>query len=318
MKRTGNPNQGTIVKIAASPAFNIGDWDSYSDESGLPESAAKHESLIDPHVRTYRADLPHFKQINRIPSIDVARKIGWEVAVEKSGEEIVEKIVCPRSTEHKPGTSPYLRVLQSNNRVVCESCDTYPMTVLEMVQHFKGFDTLHQAAEYVACSYPDVPRKAKASYLNNPTGEHVPPGCLDPWILLISSGIYSRLAVPSQRLIPVLLERAKWRDDGGEYRLHFSQRAMMRYTGIASFTGISEGLTELAAIGFLQRLPVPRRKGSVEREVAEYVLTPLSQRLREFADETAAKLGATIHQEKAIARRKRQGRERKRLSPLSD
>ncbi|HKN74222.1 MAG TPA: hypothetical protein VJW94_03515 [Candidatus Acidoferrum sp.] len=299
-------------------SFNWGDLPGYSHDSESSESEAENDSLTDLSEHGYLLDLPHFKKINQLAVIDVARKIEWEVAVVQGDKDSIEKIVCPRSVEHKPGTSQYLKVLPSNNKVVCVSCDTYPMTVLDMVRNFEKFETLRDAAEHVANYFPDLPRKPKASYLSNPTGESVPPDCRNPWVLLISSGIWAELSVPSQRLIPVLLTHSKWKDDGQTYRLKLSQRAMMRYSGVGSFTGINEALTELAAIGFLERVPVPRRKSSVERETAEYVLTPLSQRLRELADAAVANFGEAIFQSKAIRRREKQARERKRMFPNLD
>jgi len=299
-------------------SFNLGDLHGYSNDSELSEPEAEHDSRTDLSEHPYVPDLPHFKEINQLPVIEVATKFGWQITVVERDKGPIEKIVCPRSDKHERGASPHLKVLLSNNKVVCESCDTYPMTVLDMVRHFGKFETLRDAAEHVARYFPDLPRKPKASYLSNPTGELVPPDCRNPLVLLISSGIWAGLSVPSQRLIPVLLTHSKWKDDGQPYRLILSQRAMMRYSGICSFTGISECLTEAAAIGFLQRLPVRGRAGSPEKETAEYVLTPLSPRLRKFADETAAKLGEAIYRDKAIARRERQKRERKRMFPNLD
>jgi hypothetical protein len=309
MKRTGSPNQGTTDGPSAPTAFHLGDLSSYSTDNGLAEPAAKKDFLTDPFVRPYVADLPNFRLINQISIVEVAARIGWRV---EDG-----KIICPQSAEHDAGTSQAIRLLPSSNKVICDACDTYPMTVLDMVQDFGGFGELSDAAEYISCHYPNAPRKSKASYLKNPTGEHVPPGCRNPWTLLITSGIWSDLSVPSQRLIPVFLQRSNWRDDE-ECVFHFSNRAMMRYSGIGTFTGISEALAELKAIGWLERLPVRQRERSPEREIAGYRLTPLSQRLRKFADATATKFGATIFQEKAIARRKRQERERKRQFPSLD
>ena len=78
---------------------------------------------------------------------------------------------------------------------------------------------------------------------------------------------------------------------------------------------ISKALTELKAIGLLERLPVRRRAHSPEKETAEYLLIPLSLRLREFADATVAKLGAAMFQEKAIRRQERLERDGKRMFP---
>jgi hypothetical protein len=312
MKQSGNPNQGTTTKKPAYVTVPIGNWDLYTDDGGMPEPSSERDNVTAPPMRPYVADLPNFNQINALSAIDVAKKIGWEVVNVWKRKKFVEEIVCPRSSEHGPGKSPYLKVLPSNNKVVCEACDTFPLSVLDMVQDFGGYKTLREAAEYVAGYYPDLPRKAKASYLKNPKVEPVPPGCRDPWILLISSGIYAELSVSSQRLIPVLLERANWKDNGPECLLRLSERAMMQFSGIGSYTGIGEALTELNAIGFLEKLLAPRRANSPERETGVYRLTPLSPRLKQLADNNCPKFGETIYQEKAIARQKRKERDRKR------
>jgi hypothetical protein len=307
MKTTGKPSQGTTAGTAAPAAFHFGDLASY----GPPEPVADQESLREPPERPYVPDLPDFRRINQTDVIDVARKVGFEVEI----AEGKDYIVCPLFAEHRSERVRHLKRISSNNRVVCEACDTYPMSVLDMVQYFGGYETVRDAAEYVASHYPDIPRKRKASYLNNPKGEAVPEGCQDPWTLLIKSGIWAELSSPSQRLIPILLTFAKWRDDEEKRPLPLSQRAMMRYSGIASFTPINEALTELKAIGWLERLPVATRDRSPERETAKYVITPLSQRVREFADRTGTRLGQTIFQDKAIRRRERQERNLKRMFP---
>ncbi len=291
--------------------FNFGDFEGYTRDEQLPDPASEHTSVTVPPVKPYVPDLPHFGHINRIPIADVATKLGWQV----TGTAEARKITCPKSNDHSTRTLPFLRILQSSNKVVCDACDTYPMTVLDMVKCFGRFETLRDAAECVAAYYPDMPRKAKASYLNNPRGEPVPPGCVNPNSLLVTSGIWGELSTPSQKLIPVLLAFYK-QDSAAPFPL--SQRAMMQYSGIGSFTGISEALTELKAVGFLERLPVRRRERSPEKETARFCVTPLSQRLRDFADITAQRFGATIFQEKAIAREKRRQRNLKWMLSPSD
>jgi hypothetical protein len=290
-------------------SFNLGDLGSYSTEAEHFESGANPAPVTEIPVRPYVPDLPDFRAINDIPIVEVAREVGFEV--EGTGKK--GKIVCPRLSEHPEGTSRYLTLFPTNNKVVCQGCDTYPMSVLDMVQTFGEFNTLRDAAEFVAIYYPGLPRKPKASFMNNPKCDPVPAGCRDPWTLLITSGIYAELAAPSQRLLPVLLEFAKRRGDGEPLRV--SQRAMMQYSGIASFTPISEALTELAMIGLLERLPVARRRHSPERDTAEYIVTPLSPRLRKFAEVTCAKLGEAVRREKAIRSRERLERDRKRMFP---
>ena len=90
---------------------------------------------------------------------------------------------------------------------------------------------------------------------------------------------------------------------------------MLRYSGLSSFTPISEALTELNAIGWLRRPPVERMENSPERKTGVYVLTPLSERLMEYAQALASQFGATIYQDKQIRKRERWERHRRRLHP---
>lgn len=262
-------------------------------------------------MSSYTPDLPHFGSINQIPIADVAAKVGLEIEV--SGKQV--KIVCPRWSKHDSGKSKYLTVLLTRNRVVCDGCDTYPLSVLDMVQEFCGFNTPLEAAECIAAYFPELPRKAKASFLHNPAGEQVPEGCRDPWILLVKSGIWAQLTVPSQRLSPVLLALST-EDEERVRRVRLSNRAMFQYSGMGSFNSLSESLTELAAIGFLERPLVARRKNSPERETAAYIVTPFSSRLWEFAKRESQRIGEKIFNEKQIRSKQRQMRERKRMFGL--
>jgi hypothetical protein len=246
------------------------------------------------------SSLPDFNFINRLPIVDVARKIALEVTNE--GE-----IVCWRSNEHKSGTSPFLRALRSN-KVICDACETYPLSVLDMVQNF-GELTLPDAGECVASYYPDVPRKAKGSHLKNPMGEPVPPGCRDPWTLLVTTGVWAELSETAKALVPMFLHFAEWDDGGNEGRLTTSHGAIKQYTGIRSPNAIVNATRELEAIAWLQRVR-SLRGGSPVEGVMTYIITPLSQGVIDKANETAPLLAARISDEKRIKKQKRKERER--------
>src|SRR5580704_7220193 len=146
--------------------------------------------------------LPDFKFINRIPIVDVARKMGSDIGLEVGNDG---NIRCPQSSKHPDGTSPFLKILPSSNRIFCEACDTGLMTVLEMVLKFGGIKPLLDAGECVA-TYFTVPRIRKASHLNNPKGELVPEGCRDPLALLMTSGVWTELSVPVKLVIVAFLK----------------------------------------------------------------------------------------------------------------
>src|ERR1700675_598660 len=245
--------------------------------------------------------LPDFKFINRIPIVDVARKIALEVIGD--GE-----IRCWRSNEHKRGTSPFLRVLPAN-KVICGACGTSKMSVVDMVRHFGGFETPREAGECVASFYPDVPRTPKGIHLKNPTCEPVPPGCRNLWTLLIPSGVWAELSETAKALVPVFLLFAEWNDAGDEGLLTISHGGLKQYTGLRSPNALVKAIKELEEIGWLGKRP-SLRGHSPAQGVMTYVITPLSQGVRDKANETAPALAARISYEKGIAKRKREERKR--------
>jgi hypothetical protein len=116
-------------------------------------------------------------------------------------------------------------------------------------------------------------------------------------------------------LIPVLLKLPKWEDGRSECVHRISNRAMMQFTGIGTFTGISEAMTDLAAIGWLERLQLRRRGGSLVYDTAQYRLTPLSAPVRKLADDTAQKFSQKIREEQVLRRQNRQERNFEKMWP---
>jgi hypothetical protein len=181
------------------------------------------------------------------------------------------------------------------------------MSVLDMVQYVGGLDR-QEAAECVA-HYFHVPRIAMGSRFKNPDCFPEPPACKDPIRLLVSSGIWASLSVCAQRLIPVFLALAEW-EEFVECSKHMPYRTMTRYSGIKSPNAIKSALDELEKIGFLRRLESRTRGASPIKEAGEFVVTPLSEKLKQLADGTAPKFGAEIKSEKAARKQQRQERQR--------
>jgi hypothetical protein len=287
--------------------FDFGNMADYSVDDGEIEQPpgwevecnALHSAQTS--VRQPGRGLLDFKHINRIPVVDVAQAIGYKI----EGNDKDKQIVCPRSSEHKNKSQRFLTILGSN-KVVCRLCDTYPLSVLDMVREFDRIEDLTDAAECIAFYFPIIPEISPGSHLRNPTWDDVPPGCKDPLILLTASGIWAQLTVPAQRLIPVSLAFASKNE---ESTVRVSYRALQRYSGIESPNSIRAAVTELEAIGFLKRRPLRARGNSPVKETAEYYVTPLSDRLREFANRISPQFGDAILIEKATRRQKRLARQ---------
>lgn len=262
-----------------------------------------------PPRKPYSAGLPDFKYINRIPITDIARKLGFEFA--NNG-----KIACWHSEGHKDRRPSFLRVLESN-KVKCDACNNEAMSVLTMVKDYGHFDSLLEAAECIAIDF-DVPRIAKGSHLNNPDCQVVPPACEDPIALLVSSGVWSELPTPTQRLIPVLLSLATWTDDHSPGIITLSYRGMTTFSGMNNHTSIRQALTELERIGWLEVLDSPSRGESPIKGTGRYRLTPLSQRVRDLADRTAPGFGDAIKADKADRKRQREERARELAQTTSE
>jgi hypothetical protein len=290
--------------------FPLGNLDAYSvademseDQPASGDARFNDHTSRDTTVRQPGTGLLDFKFINRIPIADVAQAIGYKI----EGSHKNRQIVCPRSDEHKNKSQRYLIILGSN-KVVCRSCDTYPLSVLDMVREFDGIEDLTVAAKCIAV-YFTIPERPRGSHLRNPKWEQVPPGWTDPVVLMVVTGVWAGLSAPAQRLIPVFLafERTRSEEEDG---IPVSYGALQRYSSVESPNSIRAVLTELEAIGFLERLPLRTRGKSPVKATAWYRITPLSQRLIEFANKTAPQFGDEIVKEKAARQQKRLARER--------
>jgi hypothetical protein len=163
----------------------------------------------------------------------------------------------------------------------------------------------------------DVPQIAPRKHIKEPRRLIHMAGFETALGLLIRSGVWSTgLSPVAQRLAAVLLELGNFRATAASEErdkiksLDLSYRAMARYAGSSagamSPSAIAKGLSELEAIGWLQRQE-PASTGPT-RKVACYRLTPFSEQVCELANGTAAELRNDIAIEKELRRTQRQKR----------
>jgi hypothetical protein len=106
----------------------------------------------------------------------------------------------------------------------------------------------------------------------------------------------------------VLLEMAeRVSPASAEFALQMSYVGISRFSGVRSHRAVRNALIELAEIGFL-RLPCASRRRSPERAASRYIITPLSDELRESANAFAEQLRTEITAEKELRKRAREQR----------
>src|SRR5262249_48721483 len=76
-----------------------------------------------------------------------------------------------------------------------------------------------------------------------------------PIALLIKSGIWTSLASPTQRIVPVLLCFAERGNAPETLKVRLSYRAIQRYSGVRSFQSISKALQQLEELWWLRKVP---------------------------------------------------------------
>jgi hypothetical protein len=95
-----------------------------------------------------------------------------------------------------------------------------------------------------------------------------------------------------------------------ELALQISYVGIARFSGVKSHRAIRHALVELSEIGFLC-MPCAGLRRSPERDSAQYIVTPLSDELREAGNAFAAQLRTEIAAEKELRKRARELRVRK-------
>jgi hypothetical protein len=162
------------------------------------------------------------------------------------------------------------------------------------------------AALWIAARFdvPFVPRRGP----NRPANAPYQVGYEHGIGLLVRSGLWGTLSEAARCIAPVLLEMAEKVSPGcEEFALQMSYVAISRFSGVRSHRAIRKALLELTELGFL-RQPCAGLRRLPQRSASHYIVTPLSDDLREGANAFAAQLRTEIAAERELRKRARQQR----------
>ena len=236
-----------------------------------------------------------------VPVTDVAGELSLEVRHNRM-------IRCwyPERHQHDDRT-PSVGVWKRFNRVKCFVCPMRPLGPIDLVIDVLGLNP-GQAIRWIAQRF-DVPRIPKGKHLRNPKRVIGPVGHEDPLELLVRSGLWALLCPASRNIAAVLISLAdRQQHDRETWRIQISYQALLRFSGLGSFSSISKAVHELQDIGWL-KLQQMKRIGELPiRESNCYLLTPFSDEVREWANSVADDFRTEMEAERAVRQQKRHDR----------
>jgi len=177
-----------------------------------------------------------------------------------------------------------------------------PIDLVVDVLHISAAD----AALWIAARFkvPSVPRRRPIPKADAPYRVGYESGIG----LLVRSGLWGTLSEAARCIAPVLLEMAEKASPASqEFTLQMSYAAISRFSGVRSHRAIRKALVGLADIGFL-RQPSAGLRRHPDRNSSRYIITPLSDDLREAANAFAAQIRQEIAAEKELRKRAREQR----------
>jgi hypothetical protein len=244
------------------------------------------------------------RYINReVRIIEVARELDLRL----DGKT---KIHCWHADRHQHGDrTASVGIRTSNNTVKCFGCDSRPMGPIDLVMDVMHMAHPADAAFWIADHFPvpSIPKRRPSRPANAPYRVGYERGLG----LLVRSGLWGTLSEAARCIAPVLLEMAEKVSPGSEEStLRMSYVAISRFSGVRSPRAVRKALVELTGIGFLQQ-PCAGLQRLPERSASRYIVTPLSDELREAANVFAAQLRMEITVEKELRARARQQRIRR-------
>ena len=182
--------------------------------------------------------------------------------------------------------------------------------------------TSGEAIRWIAERF-DIPRIPKGKHLKEPHRKVFQHGLEGPLELLVQSGIWPRLSPATRSVAVVLLCLADIQPpDRQSWRIPISYRALMRYSGLGSFGSVSKAIRELESFGWLTVKRCKRDDQLPLRHANDYILTPFSDPVREFANAVFQDYRVAIDAEKELrqqqrADRAKEYRERPRIQSAS-
>jgi hypothetical protein len=241
------------------------------------------------------------RYINReVRIVEVARKLDLRL-------DSLSKIHCWHPDRHHHGDrTASVGIRNSNNTAKCFGCNSRPMGPIDLVMDVLDLSHPADAAVWIANRFPvpSIPRRQPHRQANAPYRVGYEQGLG----LLVRSGLWATLSEAARCIAPVLLEMAeRVSPASAEFALQMSYVGISRFSGVRSHRAVRNALIELAEIGFL-RLPCASRRRSPERAASRYIITPLSDELRESANAFAEQLRTEITAEKELRKRAREQR----------
>ena len=245
--------------------------------------------------------VPDLRWINRRLSIaEVARTLQLRFGANGM-------IHCWHPEKHQNGDqTPSVGIRKTTNRVKCFGCGSPTKSVVDLVCDVQGVG-VGEAAQWIAGHF-DVPQIPKRRHLEPSSSlRWCDVGHEQPIELLVKSGIWAGLSPQAQRVAPVLLCFAT-KEDRDTFRVQISDRALMRYSGVKSFSSVGKAKRQLEEIEWLECLPSEPRPGGAMRTACTYRLTPYSEGLKELANAMAAQNREEIAAEREIRKQQRRAR----------
>jgi len=244
------------------------------------------------------AGIPNMRFINReLPIVDVARAL--DLRLDGAG-----KIHCWHPDHHKNGDrTASVGIRAVNNTVKCFGCASNPMGPIDFVMDVLGLPAA-DAALWIANRF-DVPMIPAGKRLTEVDRWHGRVGYECGMELLIRSGLFGTLSESARSIAPILLamsEKIESRDQ--VFSIRMSYLGISRYSGIRSPNAIRKALSELSDIGFL-RLPEAGVRRCPDRMASLYIVTPISEELRELAQSFVAQMRMEIAAERELRARVR-------------
>ena len=245
--------------------------------------------------------IPDMRFINRrIPIGDVAHSLDLRF-------DGATRVHCWHPERHKNSDrTASVGLAGSTNTAKCFSCDTKPLSVVDLVVDVLRV-TVAEAAKWIGQRFP-VPTIPARKHLAKPLPvvrdiEHQ--GALE---LLVKSGVWAVLPAAARSLVPVFHvmapdDRARQRG----YSVTLAYRTLRRLAGLGSDSSVSKGLEALDEIGFLKN---PKGKGpkALIRATNTYRVTPFSESLLERAHAVHAQTRAEIEAEREMREDQRRQR----------
>lgn len=246
----------------------------------------------------------------RVPIRDVCRLLGIQVMSDGRMAR------CWRTEAHQHGDrTPSMGFWLRRNKVRCFVCDEHALSPLDLVIAFHGC-ALVEAASWIANRFA-VPKIERGRHI---TGRRRwSPACrvgvggakFDQLEWVVKTGFFAELTQPQQSILVTLLSFADPDTDVAEV----SYRGITRFSGVRSFSNVSEAIRLFERIGLLR---VDRNSSDCGyRNCNRYHLQFGNERFLSLANRIYRQQQEEIEVERRLREKERNLRRRSKRQPVS-